>query len=59
MTSANQSPSPMKLIIKAANQKFDDFIVENFELQWTIKHLKLHLAQNYPKNPVSFFQKNF
>lgn len=49
-TSSKQN---LKLIIKAANQKFEDFIVENCKLDWTIKDLKQHLNSNYPKNPNS------
>lgn len=46
------STSNLKLIIKAANQRFDDFIIDYCRLEWSIKHLKEHLNQNYPKNPV-------
>ena len=43
--------SNVKLIIKAANQKYEDFIVENFDLDTTIRNLKTHLTVNYPSNP--------
>ena len=43
--------SSLKLIIKAANQKYDDFIIENMQLEWTINHLKKHINENYPTNP--------
>jgi hypothetical protein len=43
-----------KLIIKAANQKHDDFVIDNYEPEWTIKYLKEYLSKNYPKNPVRF-----
>lgn len=48
-----QAEHSSKLIIKAANQKFDDFAVENYQLEWSIKYLKEYLSQNYPKNPVN------
>ena len=41
----------LKLVIKAANQKYEDFIVNDTKLDWTIKHLKQHLNNHYPKNP--------
>ena len=41
----------LKLIIKAANQKYEDFTVEEFELNWTIKRLKQHLTDKYPQKP--------
>ena len=47
---SSASPS-LKLIIKAANQKYEDFIIENFHLDSTIKNLKKHINENYPKNP--------
>lgn len=54
-TSLNRSTSQpndqQKLIIKAANQKYEDFIVEEFEMNWSIKHLKEHLTDNYPQKP--------
>jgi hypothetical protein len=55
---ANNSLS-YKLIIKAANQKYSDFIIENCDSTWSIKQLKKHLNENYPKNPVSQFELNF
>ncbi len=45
------SSDSLKLIIKAANQKYEDFIVCQFELDWTIKRLKQHLTDNYPQKP--------
>ena len=48
----SSSSSTHKLVIKAANQKYDDFIIEQFELDWTIKRLKQHLNSSYPMNPV-------
>ena len=52
-TSSTNSDSSLKLIIKAANQKYEDFIIDEFELSWTIKRLKLYLTENYPQKPVS------
>ncbi len=68
-TNLNQSASTeeLRLIIKAANQKVDDFIIP-FELDWSIKYLKTFLADNYPLKPVRliillicnyFFKVNF
>ncbi|CAF0754912.1 unnamed protein product [Brachionus calyciflorus] len=45
------SSESVKLIIKAANHKFEDFIIENCQLNWTVKDIKEHLSSNYPKNP--------
>ena len=45
------SSASLKLVIKAANQKYEDFIVDDIRLDWTIKNLKQHLNENYPKNP--------
>ena len=50
-SSSTSTSTPLKLIIKAANQKYEDFIIENIQLDWTIKHLKKHINENYPKNP--------
>ena len=47
------SSSSCKIVIKAANQKYEDFNVDAPELEWTIKQLKQHLSENYPSNPVS------
>ena len=44
----------MKLIIKAANQKYEDYVIENFELDWSVKYLKEYLGQNYPKKSGNF-----
>lgn len=53
-TSLNQSSTDeLKLVIKAANQKYEDFIVQDFELSWTVKQLKLHLNEKYPQKPES------
>ncbi len=49
----------LKLIIKSANQKYDDFVVDNFDLNWTIKRLKQYLNDNYPRNPVQYLELNF
>jgi hypothetical protein len=52
-TSNNEHP--LKLIIKSANQKYEDFIVDSFELSWTVKQLKHTIQESYPKNPVCNF----
>lgn len=51
--SSSANRSSFKLIIKAANQKFEDFIIDTCELDWSIKYLKEYLSNNYPKNPNS------
>lgn len=48
----------MKLVIKAASQKYEDFIIEKFDLEWTVKYLKDYLGTNYPKNPVNIINFN-
>lgn len=48
---SSSSPGDLKLIIKAANQKYEDFVIDNFELDWTIKQLKQYLFENYPQKP--------
>ena len=48
--------SKVKLLIKAANQKYEDFPVE-CELNWTVKRLKAHLHQFYPTKPVQLLNK--
>lgn len=55
-SSLNRSTSvttenPLKLVIKAANQKYEDFVVDEIKLEWTIKQLKVHLTENYPQKP--------
>lgn len=50
---ADLAPSSCKIVIKAANQKYEDFNVDIPESDWTIKQLKQHLSDNYPSNPVS------
>lgn len=50
---SSSAEQTLKLIIKSANQKYEDFIVDNFELNWTIKQLKNTIQESYPKNPVN------
>lgn len=47
------SGNPLKLTIKAANQKFSDYVIDSCELDWSVRKLKQHLSDNYPRNPVS------
>ncbi|XP_055847901.1 homocysteine-responsive endoplasmic reticulum-resident ubiquitin-like domain member 2 protein [Episyrphus balteatus] len=46
----------VRLIVKSANQQFDDLIVHS-EPSWNIRKLKLHLSQVYPSNPTVPEQK--
>ena len=55
-SSNNEQNASIKLVIKSANQKHDDFVVENFDSNWTIKQLKQHLKDNYPRNPVTLIK---
>lgn len=48
----NSSTNSLRLVIKSANQKYEDFVVDNLDQDWTIKRLKQHLSDNYPRNPV-------
>ena len=41
-----------KLTIKAANQKYNDFVIDNFDVDWSVMRLKQYLHLNYPNNPV-------
>ncbi|RNA11221.1 Homocysteine-responsive endoplasmic reticulum-resident ubiquitin-like domain member 2 [Brachionus plicatilis] len=45
--------STVCLTIKAANQNFEDFVINSCSLDWTIKDLKEHLSSNYPRKPNS------
>lgn len=40
-----------RLVIKAASQKYEDFVIDNCQPDWTIKQVKEHLKNNYPNNP--------
>ena len=51
-TSRQSSSNVHNLLIKAANQKYEDFLIEDVNLEWNIKRLKEHLHENYPKRPV-------
>lgn len=46
----------VRLIVKSANQQFDDLIVHS-EPSWNIRRLKMHLSQVYPSNPTVPEQK--
>lgn len=46
----------IQLVIKAANQKFDDHVV-HCNLEWTIERLKRHLSREYPNRPRACEQK--
>ncbi len=45
--------SPVTLVIKAPNQKYDDQTINCF-LNWTVEKLKKHISKVYPSKPVSF-----
>ncbi len=51
-TGMNSLTGVPKLTIKAANQKFNDFVIDNFDLDWSVMRLKQYLHLNYPNNPV-------
>lgn len=44
--------SPVTLVIKAPNQKYDDQTINCF-LDWTVEKLKKHISNVYPSKPVS------
>lgn len=44
--------SPITLIIRAPNQKYDDQPISCF-LDWTVEKLKKHITNVYPSKPVS------
>lgn len=44
--------SPVVLVIKAPDQKYDDQTISCF-LNWTVEKLKSHLSNVYPSKPVS------
>lgn len=47
---------PVTLVVKAANQKFDDHQVQ-CELHWTVRKLKEYLSEFYPSRPDEQHQK--
>nr|XP_023675933.1 homocysteine-responsive endoplasmic reticulum-resident ubiquitin-like domain member 2 protein [Paramormyrops kingsleyae] len=48
--------SPVTLVIKAPNQKYDDQTINCF-LNWTVEKLKTHLSKVYPSKPSSKDQR--
>ncbi|KAK3515803.1 hypothetical protein QTP70_033652 [Hemibagrus guttatus] len=48
--------SPVTLIIRAPNQKYDDQTISCF-LDWTVEKLKKHIASVYPSKPLSREQR--
>lgn len=44
--------SPVTLVIRAPNQKYDDQTINCFQ-NWTVEKLKAHLSDVYPSKPVS------
>lgn len=46
--------SPVTLVIKAPNQKYDDQTINCYQ-NWTVEKLKAHLSDVYPSKPVSIF----
>lgn len=46
--------SPVTLVIKAPNQKYDDQTINCF-LNWTVEKLKKHISNVYPSKPVSLY----
>ena len=47
--------SPVTLVIKAPNQKYEDQTINCF-LNWTVERLKSHISNVYPSKPVSSSQ---
>ncbi|XP_012994728.2 homocysteine-responsive endoplasmic reticulum-resident ubiquitin-like domain member 2 protein isoform X2 [Esox lucius] len=48
--------SPVTLVIKAPNQKYDDQTINCF-LNWTVEKLKSHISNVYPSKPSSEDQR--
>lgn len=48
--------SPVTLIIKAPNQKYEDQTINCF-LNWTVERLKSHISKVYPSKPLSKDQR--
>ncbi|XP_029596766.1 homocysteine-responsive endoplasmic reticulum-resident ubiquitin-like domain member 2 protein isoform X1 [Salmo trutta] len=48
--------SPVTLVIKAPNQKYDDQTINCF-LNWTVEKLKSHISNVYPSKPSSKDQR--
>lgn len=44
--------SPVTLVIKAPNQKYEDQTINCF-LNWTVEKLKSHISIVYPSKPVN------
>lgn len=44
--------SPVTVVIKAPNQKYEDQSVDCF-LDWTVARLKSHISRVYPSKPAS------
>ncbi|XP_026228790.1 homocysteine-responsive endoplasmic reticulum-resident ubiquitin-like domain member 2 protein isoform X2 [Anabas testudineus] len=48
--------SPVTLVIKAPNQKYEDQTINCF-LNWTVERLKSHISNVYPSKPLSKDQR--
>ncbi|XP_070692031.1 homocysteine-responsive endoplasmic reticulum-resident ubiquitin-like domain member 2 protein [Pempheris klunzingeri] len=48
--------SPVTLVIKAPNQKYEDQTINCF-LNWTVERLKSHISNVYPSRPLSKDQR--
>ncbi|XP_068425017.1 homocysteine-responsive endoplasmic reticulum-resident ubiquitin-like domain member 2 protein [Clinocottus analis] len=48
--------SPVTVVIKAPNQKYDDQTISCF-LNWTVERLKSHISNVYPSKPLSKDQR--
>lgn len=44
--------SPVTLVIRAPNQKYNDQTINCYQ-NWTVEKLKAHLSDVYPSKPVS------
>jgi hypothetical protein len=45
------STDQFEIVLKSASQQHDDYIINNCDLNWSIKQLKHHLSDNYYKKP--------
>lgn len=53
MDSQDSDKETISVVIKTANQVHGDQIIEDVNINWTVKDLKTHLASFYPSKPVS------
>lgn len=56
MVDGGAMDSPVTLVIKAPNQKYEDQTINCF-LNWTVERLKSHISNVYPSKPLSKDQR--